>query len=97
MIHHFHITVQDLAKYLSQLAAPLNFSIMLSMYITQQRKHFLSSINGATADSFVGVREFVRLSDAYVRMCVGARCPSFRGLYCFCSLMSCHDNTQIAV
>lgn len=70
---------------------------MLSTYRAQQHKWFLSSINGAVADSFVGVREFVRLSDAYVRMCVGARCPSFCALYSSCSLMSYHDNTQIAV
>lgn len=45
--------------------APFNFSVMLTMYRTQQHAYFHSSINGAVADSFVGVREFVRLSDAY--------------------------------
>lgn len=74
-----------------------NFSIALCVYRTRQYGYFLRSINGAAADSFVGVREFERLSDVYVRMCVGARCPSFHGLYSSSSLMSCHDNTDCCV
>lgn len=65
---HIHVifTGYKICKYLFRCS--FNFSITLSTY-RMQHQYFLSSINGAVADSFVGVREFVRLSDAYARVC----------------------------